>query len=87
MMKYNWNRYILFDTPGQIEVFTWSASGSIICDSLATLSPTVLIYVIDTEKSQNPTTFMSNMLHACSIMYRTRLPIVLVLNKVKCDYV
>lgn len=26
--------YVLFDTPGQIEVFTWSASGSIITESL-----------------------------------------------------
>ena len=27
-------RYVIFDTPGQIEVFTWSASGSIIAESL-----------------------------------------------------
>ena len=27
-------RYIIMDTPGQIEVFTWSASGSIITESL-----------------------------------------------------
>ena len=27
-------RYVLFDTPGQIEVFTWSASGSIISEAL-----------------------------------------------------
>ena len=28
------DRYILLDTPGQIEVFTWSASGSIITETL-----------------------------------------------------
>ena len=27
-------RYVLLDTPGQIEVFTWSASGTIITESL-----------------------------------------------------
>lgn len=27
-------RYIIFDTPGQIEVFTWSASGTIITETL-----------------------------------------------------
>lgn len=27
-------KYVLFDTPGQIEVFTWSASGTIITDTL-----------------------------------------------------
>lgn len=26
--------YVVFDTPGQIEVFTWSASGTIISESL-----------------------------------------------------
>ena len=27
-------RYVIFDTPGQIEVFTWSASGAIITETL-----------------------------------------------------
>lgn len=27
-------RYVLIDTPGQIEVFTWSASGTIITEAL-----------------------------------------------------
>ena len=26
--------YVIFDTPGQIEVFTWSASGNIITEAL-----------------------------------------------------
>lgn len=58
-------RYILVDTPGQIEVFTWSASGAIITDSLAFAFPTVMVYVVDTPRATNPTTFMSNMLYAC----------------------
>ena len=33
------------DTPGQIEVFNWSASGQIICDALAVTYPTVICYV------------------------------------------
>ena len=33
--------YVIIDTPGQIEVFTWSASGSIITETLATTLPTV----------------------------------------------
>ena len=35
--------YVLADTPGQIEVFTWSASGDIITQSLASSFPTVLV--------------------------------------------
>ncbi|RDD41779.1 GPN-loop GTPase 1 [Trichoplax sp. H2] len=75
-------KYVLFDTPGQIEVFTWSASGSIITDSLASTCPTVIVYVMDTSRCVSPITFMSNMLYACSILYKSRLPFVLVMNKI-----
>ena len=74
--------YIFCDTPGQIEVFTWSASGNIITQSLATAFPTVLLYVIDTPRSTSCTTFMSNMLYACSILYKLKLPFIIVFNKI-----
>lgn len=114
-------KYILVDTPGQIEIFNWSASGSIMLESLASSFPTVIVYVVDTARSTSPTTFMSNMLYACryttfacgvgvphgcasmcvsvavsrvlcvrsrarphhpdSVLYKTRLPIVVVFNK------
>ncbi|KAI9756735.1 MAG: hypothetical protein M4579_003736 [Chaenotheca gracillima] len=74
---------ILVDTPGQIEVFVWSASGSILLDSLASTFPTVLAYIIDTPRTSSTSTFMSNMLYACSILYKTKLPMILVFNK--CD--
>ncbi|KAI9189008.1 hypothetical protein H9P43_000435 [Blastocladiella emersonii ATCC 22665] len=73
--------YVLIDTPGQIEVFTWSASGTIITDTLAATYPTVVAFVVDTPRTANPATFMSNMLYACSILYRTRLPFVVLFNK------
>ncbi|XP_029823069.1 GPN-loop GTPase 1 [Ixodes scapularis] len=74
--------YVIFDTPGQIEVFTWSASGSIITETLASEFPTVVVYVMDTVRSVSPVTFMSNMLYACSILYKTKLPFVIAMNKV-----
>merc|ERR550517_1383802 len=46
--------YVFIDTPGQIEVFTWSASGQIITESLASDYPTMVIYVADTPRCQNP---------------------------------
>jgi GPN-loop GTPase len=72
----------VLDTPGQIEVFTWSASGTIITEALATRFPTVVVYVMDVVRSASPTTFMSNMLYACSILYKARLPFIVVLNKI-----
>lgn len=74
--------YVIFDTPGQIEVFTWSASGSIITETLASEFPTVVVYVMDMVRSVSPVTFMSNMLYACSILYKTKLPFVIAMNKV-----
>ncbi|XP_015867164.2 GPN-loop GTPase QQT2 isoform X1 [Ziziphus jujuba] len=74
--------YVLVDTPGQIEIFTWSASGSIITEAFASTFPTVVAYVVDTPRSASPVTFMSNMLYACSILYKTRLPLVLAFNKI-----
>ncbi|CAF0745902.1 unnamed protein product [Rotaria sordida] len=76
--KYN---YFLFDTPGQIEVFTWSASGTIITETLGATYPTIVVYIMDTPRSSNPITFMSNMLYAVSILYKYRLPFIIVLNK------
>ncbi|XP_062501715.1 GPN-loop GTPase 1-like [Corticium candelabrum] len=74
-------QYVILDTPGQIEVFTWSASGAIITEILASSFPTVIVYVMDTSRCVSPVTFMSNMLYACSILYKTKLPFLVVLNK------
>lgn len=63
-------KFLLIDTPGQIEIFTWSASGAIITQSFCNEYPTVFLYVIDCARVTSPTTFMSNMLYACSILYR-----------------
>lgn len=74
--------YVILDTPGQIEVFTWSASGTIITEGLASQFPTIIVYVVDSARSVNPVTFMSNMLYACSILYKTKLPFIVAINKV-----
>lgn len=57
--------YVIVDTPGQIEIFTWSASGAIITDAVASAIPTVIAYIVDTPRATAPATFMSNMLYAC----------------------
>ena len=81
--------YFLIDTPGQMEIFTWSASGAIITETLASTFPTVIVYVMDTPRNQSSATFMSNMLYACSILYKSKLPMVIAFNKtdvVPADY-
>ncbi|XP_055909659.1 GPN-loop GTPase 1 [Eupeodes corollae] len=76
------HKWCIIDTPGQIEVFTWSASGIIITEALATGFPTIVVYVMDVVRSVSPTTFMSNMLYACSILYKAKLPFIVALNKI-----
>ena len=34
--------YLIVDTPGQLEVFSWSASGKLICDSISLIFPCVI---------------------------------------------
>ena len=48
---------------------------------LASSFPTVILYVVDTPRCISPTTFMSNMLYACSVLYKSQLPLVCVFNK------
>ena len=73
--------YVVVDTPGQLEVFSWSASGKLISDSFSVIYPTILIYVVDIPRCSNPNTFASNMLYALSIMYKMKLPLLIVFNK------
>lgn len=75
--------YIFVDTPGQIEVFTWSASGQLIAEAFSSTFPTCMLFVGDTKRCMNPQTFMSTMMYSTSIMYKSQLPLLLALNK--CD--
>lgn len=73
--------YVVIDTPGQIEAFTWSASGQLIAESLASTFATCVVYVVDSPRSSSPATFMSNMVYACSLLHKLRLPLVAAFNK------
>lgn len=73
--------YVIVDTPGQIEMFTWSASGEIITQAFASRYRTMVVFVLDTTRCVNPQRFMSNMLQAVSVTYRSKLPVAIAFNK------
>lgn len=74
--------WIVVDTPGQIEVFTWSASGQLIAESFAAVLPTTLLFVADTVRCvSSPHTFVSTMLYSSGIMLKQQVPLVVVFNK------
>ncbi|UYV71841.1 GPN1 [Cordylochernes scorpioides] len=75
------NEYIIIDTPGQMEVFNWSASGSIITKALASTYPTILVFLLDLKQCQHPNSLLTNLLSCCSIMFLHKLPILAVVNK------
>ncbi|EPY21773.1 XPA-interacting protein [Strigomonas culicis] len=74
--------WIVIDTPGQIEVFTWSASGQLMTEALRAALPTVALFVADTTRCMNPHTFVSTMLYSSGIMLKQQVPLVVVFNKV-----
>ena len=50
----------------------------VVAELLASSFPTVVLYVLDTPRCTAPQSFMSNMLQAVSILYKTKLPMLLV---------
>ena len=39
------------------------------------------LFVADTVRCENPNTFISNMMYALSILYKTKLPLLVIFNK------
>jgi hypothetical protein len=75
-------KIFIIDIPGQIEVFTWSASSIILVEAIATIMPVKILYTIDSCRCQNPNVFLSNLLFSESIKHRfQKYPFILILNK------
>lgn len=74
-------KYAFFDTPGQIEAFAWSASGGMITQELKATFPTVVVFVVDVPRCGHTPTFISTMLYACSVLYRSGVPLIMALTK------
>lgn len=77
--------WVIVDTPGQIEVFTWSASGQLITEAFSSTFPTAVLFVADVTRCVNPVSFMSTMMYSCSIMFKSQLPLLLALNKIDVE--
>ncbi|EPY38234.1 XPA-interacting protein [Angomonas deanei] len=73
--------WIVVDTPGQIEVFTWSASGQLITETFKASFPTVAVFVADTSRCLAPRTFVSTMLYASAVMLKQQVSLIVAFNK------
>lgn len=72
--------YVLLDTPGQMELFAFRASGPYIVSELSP-DPTALLYLFDSIFSINPLNYVSNMFLASAVYTRFTLPMVYILSK------
>lgn len=73
---------VIVDTPGQIELFAFRASGPYIVNGL-TKEPKALVYLFDSVFSLNPTNYVSNLFLSAAIYNRFLIPQIHVLSK--CD--
>jgi len=74
--------FVLIDTPGQMELFAFRASGPYIANEL-TKEPRAIIYLFDAVFSSNPLNYVSNTFLSAAVYSRFFLPQVHVLSK--CD--
>jgi GTPase SAR1 family protein len=73
---------VLVDTPGQMELFAFRASGPYIVNEL-TSEPKALVYLFDAVFSVNPLNYVSNMFLSAAVYNRFFQPQVHLLSK--CD--
>jgi GTPase SAR1 family protein len=75
---------LLVDTPGQMELFAFRASGPYIASEISR-DPKAIIYLFDSVFSLNPLNYVSNMFLSAAVYMRFLLPQVHVLSK--CDLI
>ena len=73
---------VLVDTPGQMELFAFRASGPYIVNELSK-GPKALIYLFDSVFSSNPLNYVSNLFLSAAVYNRFFISQVYVLSK--CD--
>jgi len=73
---------LIVDTPGQMELFAFRASGPYIVHALSD-EPKAIVYLFDSVFSSNPLNYVSNMFLSAAVYTRFLLPQIHVLSK--CD--
>ncbi|HDJ89716.1 MAG TPA: GTPase, partial [Thermoprotei archaeon] len=73
--------YVLIDTPGQMELFVFRKSSEEIVRCL-NIDRSMILFLHDSILALSPSTFISQVFLAISILYRFHLPLANVYNKV-----
>lgn len=73
--------YVIFDTPGQIELFTFRPGSPLLVKSLAG-EKAMIAFIADSMVSQTPSGFISEKMLFGSVYSRFFVPMMFVLNKI-----
>lgn len=74
---------VLVDTPGQMELFAFRASGPYIANELTKEKAKAIVYLFDSVFSLNPLNYVANLFLSAAVYNRFFLPQIHVLSK--CD--
>ncbi len=72
--------YVIFDTPGQMELFVLRQSGKFLIDALGA-EQSIIGYLYDPMISRAPSGFIALMLQAASVHVRFNVPFISILTK------
>jgi len=74
--------FVLYDTPGQMELFLYSKAGIKMIEDIAS-TPTAGVFIVDSEVASTPENFVSILAQCAIVSLRTSIPTLTVFNK--CD--
>jgi GTPase SAR1 family protein len=73
-------KYVLIDTPGQLELFAFRESSKIIVEALGR-DRSMLAYLSDPMLCRKPNGFVSSMMLSALVQFRLQLPMINLLSK------
>jgi len=73
-------KYVLIDTPGQLELFAFRESSNIIVDALGK-DRSMIAYLSDPMLCRRPNGFVSSMMLSALVQFRLQLPMINLLSK------
>jgi GTPase SAR1 family protein len=72
--------YVLIDTPGQLELFTFRQSSRVIVEELG-IEDSALAFLFDPSVARTPNGYVSSLMLAATVHFRLPLPILLLMAK------
>jgi len=72
--------YVIFDTPGQLELFVFRSAGKVIIEQVGKKN-SIVLFLIDPSLSTTPTNFVSQLMLSAITQFRLDVPIINILTK------